>query len=1821
MKQTVAVILVTIFLLSVLSPVVDPSGSNLLALEEDLETAPTSQKSNSMYLPGFVEGSIYSNQTSVFGLDYYEDINKCQIIDGEIWCQQDGNRWNSYWYGGMFGNQSLVENWPAYDWSSSTENGGSGDYSFLNESYRIDMLPTGTSPVSIHRAGDSLCSILNTGDLTCWGSDAGWFNGLNNEEAILNYTPPTLSIPDEDILAVASSSINSVTIQGTPGQVWTDEMEWYSFLCVLTDRVSDNVYCLPNWDEEGKFGDMNNVHGEFGLGYANSTGELNSTLDNYSHVPVDLGGRTATSIDVGDHHVCVIAEDRGLYPDPALAKFNAEVMCWGENANGQLGDGTFSNSADTNNYQSFINPNATTVSSEILPGGLQAPVALALTDRMTCALLLNGEVTCWGGEYFPSWAAPSSLYNVTLQPPNATALSVHATDDNVCTFQLEGLAHCWERDTYQWHTPLGTLDTSAMQTFNMNSNGTAEPLTIQAMNTGSFDSGLVCTLYDNGSSTCFTSTQTSGDQEDEYKHLFHNSTQRHRDALDEGNIAFTERDADGDGFSRIRDLCPSVMGELQGCSADTDGDGLPDAVDDDDDGDGVSNSEDICPGGDDNVDSDSDGTPDDCDADRDGDGTPNDTDDFPDDSGEWKDSDGDGVGDNTDAFPNDPIEWSSDDTDGDGVTDRRDAFPNDPTESADSDDDGVGDNSDAFPNDPSEWLDLDGNGIGDNEDNDDDGDGIPDDVETRGLFTVENCPWRWYAVSELDYATYGANDPHRNFTSWDLLDAPWWRYDYQNYRRVVEPATFLGTVEGDEQIKERSITTCDFSYDAFNDQDGDGITLGNYYSVSDPGGWNQFGDGDECVQGHHVAVTPVSMQTPRGPERPDDWYYGDSGWDSNAPNEIERRLHRYCSNPLDPLSNDTDGDGLSDYDEIHTQQLCTSESHPIPLRTVRWGDQELTQWGRLCHTNPMVADSDGDGVTDGEDPFPTDPTQTVDADGDGYGDNTSGSRADLFLGDATEWFDYDGDGIGDNADPDDDNDNLTDISELENNTNPKNNDTDGDGFNDTIDDCPTQATIGFRWREAYAYKEETAGLDLTWIHANNPFVGCLDSDYDGFIDNIDECPSFPGKADILGIGCNDRDGDGYSDDNDEFPYNSTSWRDTDKDGYSDDLDACIDIVGTSIFDRYGCPDRDKDGYSDHYDSAPDDSSVFLNEIGFTQRSLGYEGTVYGAKWAENAKVGLWRGLNPPYNYNQNCGLGSDNSIDQNNGVVAVFLSGGNNFNAFIDNTWYSSPTFDANHGGNFGKVVCVTGGGRPQVQIDDDGMIHGLFTSNSGSNSGLWYVKWDPIYDDLVQHRVSSGACKSCGIGLDIADGVVHIAWFEGEDPYFNSYRRNSDTTTPMVGWMFSNGYQTGHSSYNEPTGSYMYASSEDGEDWNKITIDSGRRYNGGIDVSVGQNGTIHVVFTRSSLYEIPSGPYYQGRLIRFNPPQRDITPNDVGLMYTTKSKTASKFEPATSLPILAEGHCRQDQKHYDPYNLNRWDCEYHNVWPGTMVVKAPRIVASRDSPAVYVVSSECYPAEQIYPYVGQDSDGKWRWQNDRHIDTTLCPASSFVMMYSTLDQVSWSESRIGERESGGSFDITLGPMNDGWQDVHLVYTTVQKDSERSVLSSLYARGGNAKSVTYAKMVGINDWRLTDLENANLAGVGITLDETNQPIIIHGFGNYNALQRSEGKVGIYLTGWDEDGDGLANWEDDCPEGYGVLNGCKDLNEDGILDSLSKSIGENPVGSIFVVILVAFGVGVGVGVAVFRRSREFPEDMFAVDIQEFSEPYEQKSVVDIPSEEE
>ena len=79
------------------------------------------------------------------------------------------------------------------------------------------------------------------------------------------------------------------------------------------------------------------------------------------------------------------------------------------------------------------------------------------------------------------------------------------------------------------------------------------------------------------------------------------------------------------------------------------------------------------------------------------------------------------------------------------------------------------------------------------------------------------------------------------------------------------------------------------------------------------------------------------------------------------------------------------------------------------------------------------------------DAFINEPTQWSDIDGDGYGDNSTGVNPDIFPLDGTQWVDADGDGLGDN--------------QSGNNPDPYLNDSDNDGYNNTVAVSYTHLTL------------------------------------------------------------------------------------------------------------------------------------------------------------------------------------------------------------------------------------------------------------------------------------------------------------------------------------------------------------------------------------------------------------------------------------------------------------------------------------------------------------------------------------------------------------------------------------------------------------------------------------------------------------------------------------------------------------------------------------------------------------------------------------------
>jgi outer membrane protein OmpA-like peptidoglycan-associated protein len=97
----------------------------------------------------------------------------------------------------------------------------------------------------------------------------------------------------------------------------------------------------------------------------------------------------------------------------------------------------------------------------------------------------------------------------------------------------------------------------------------------------------------------------------------------------------------------------------------------------------------------------------------------------------------------------------------------------------------------------------------------------------------------------------------------------------------------------------------------------------------------------------------------------------------------------------------------------------------------------------------------------------------------------------------------------------------------------------------------------------------------------------LDTDGDGFLDPDDVCPTVPGVASAKG--CPDKDGDTLADADDACPdvagsVENNGCPDSDEDGLVDGKDRCPTVAGPTVYS--GCPDGDADTVVDIDDRCP-----------------------------------------------------------------------------------------------------------------------------------------------------------------------------------------------------------------------------------------------------------------------------------------------------------------------------------------------------------------------------------------------------------------------------------------------------------------------------------------------------------------------------------------------------------------------------------------------------------------------------------------------------------
>jgi len=294
---------------------------------------------------GFTEGSAYTATTIAASIS-----STCAIlVNNSLYC------WGSQEFG-----QLGTGNWDSQNQPTHTQING--------------------QPEEISSYGHHSCLTKSSGVIMCWGTDSSGELGNDDNETATTNSPVSTSMP-----------LSRTSLQTSSGLHHT---------CSL---MSDNsIWC---WGD--------NSEGQLGIG--SEVGE--------THLPTNTTlpfGRTAISVSSGSNFNCAILDD-------------GSGVCWGDNSEGQIGDGT---NEDRNV--------PTQISSLPLNRTL---VAIGTGSGTACAILDDGSVMCWGdnsdGEFGDGSTTSSNEPTLTSLPPGRTAISIDVGSDHTCAILDNQKLFCW----------------------------------------------------------------------------------------------------------------------------------------------------------------------------------------------------------------------------------------------------------------------------------------------------------------------------------------------------------------------------------------------------------------------------------------------------------------------------------------------------------------------------------------------------------------------------------------------------------------------------------------------------------------------------------------------------------------------------------------------------------------------------------------------------------------------------------------------------------------------------------------------------------------------------------------------------------------------------------------------------------------------------------------------------------------------------------------------------------------------------------------------------------------------------------------------------------------------------------------------------------------------------------------------------------------------------------------------------------------------------------------------------------------------------------
>ena len=297
-------------------------------------------------------------------------VTACALMEsGNIYC------WGSGYYGKMGDGEPWIDD-------------------YVNTEMRQVLLPEGQGGQTVSISGGHICTILDNGDVYCWG---------RGNQGQLGYG--------------GTSNLNIPTKVNLPGQRSAIAISTGTFMtcAITTDGMG---YC---WGE--------NDEGQLGNGTTNSR---RTTPAEVLFPP----GYTPVSISAGDDFACALMDNR-------------KVMCWGENNDGRLGQGPLATDDETTPVWVSMDNSETAH-------------FLDIGTKSACMILDSGETKCWGTneegqigqgdtdvDYYSAPTEVNGSYDFV-------ALSINS--DTICAITSNAEGYCWG-DNEAGQTGRGSIDT------------------------------------------------------------------------------------------------------------------------------------------------------------------------------------------------------------------------------------------------------------------------------------------------------------------------------------------------------------------------------------------------------------------------------------------------------------------------------------------------------------------------------------------------------------------------------------------------------------------------------------------------------------------------------------------------------------------------------------------------------------------------------------------------------------------------------------------------------------------------------------------------------------------------------------------------------------------------------------------------------------------------------------------------------------------------------------------------------------------------------------------------------------------------------------------------------------------------------------------------------------------------------------------------------------------------------------------------------------------------------------------------------------------